>query len=176
MADGARQIVIQVEERCGNQARFLVDFCHESEYLAAVPELLGERQERRAARTATTAIEINQTSDVIRGPNETGSVRESELAGVVERSSVTKEVRSSSACERRAGNIPAELSCLRRRFLLTVHHALQRVSNPAGKAKQNALSSNLRNGRVIAATRTLLLSNSESMRLPLAPVRNARAL
>jgi hypothetical protein len=100
VADGAPWIAAQVEERFGNQARFLVDFYHVSEYLAAASELLGESKKRVWLKQQQRRLKANRTSEVIKELTKLEAIEKAKLAGVVERASTTKEEQPAIACKR----------------------------------------------------------------------------
>jgi hypothetical protein len=100
VADGATWIVAQVEERFGNQANFLVDFYHVSEYLAAASELLGEGKKAFWFKQQQRRLKANQTSDVIKELTKLEAIEKAKLENATKRSSATKEEQPASACRR----------------------------------------------------------------------------
>jgi hypothetical protein len=100
VADGAPWIVTQVEERFGNQATFLVDFYHVSEYLAAASALLGESKKDVWLKQQQQRLKDNQTSEVIKELTKLEAIEKAKLAGVAKTSSATKEEQPVSACKR----------------------------------------------------------------------------
>lgn len=100
VADGAPWIVAQVEERFGDQANFLVDFYHVSEYLAAASELLGEGKKVFWFKQQQRRLKANQTSLVIKELTKLEAIEKSKLANLSKRSRVSKEEQPASACRR----------------------------------------------------------------------------
>ena len=98
VADGAPWIVTQVEERFGNQANFLVDFYHVSEYLAAASELLGESKKDVRLKQQQRRLKDNRTSEVIKEITKLEAIEKVKLAGV--RSPATREEQPAGACKR----------------------------------------------------------------------------
>src|SRR5207237_864225 len=91
---------MQVEKRFGNQANFLVDFYHVSEYLAAASELLGESKKRAWLKQQQRRLKANRTSEVIKELNKLEVIEKAKLANVAKRSSVTREEQPASTCNR----------------------------------------------------------------------------
>jgi hypothetical protein len=100
VADGAPWIVMQVEKRFGNQANFLVDFYHVSEYLAAASELLGESKKRAWLKQQQRRLKANRTSEVIKELNKLEVIEKAKLASVAKTSMPTKEEQPASTCNR----------------------------------------------------------------------------
>jgi hypothetical protein len=100
VADGAPWIVMQIEERFGKQATFLVDFYHVSEYLAAASELLGESKKHGWLKQQQRRLKANRTSEVIKELNKLEAIEKAKLAGVAKQSSATREERPAGACKR----------------------------------------------------------------------------
>jgi len=100
VADGAPWIVAQVEERFGNQAKFLVDFYHVSEYLSAASELLGERKKAFWFKQQQRRLKANQTSEVIKELTKLEAIEKAKMANATKRTSTTKEQQPASACKR----------------------------------------------------------------------------
>ena len=100
VADGAPWIVAQVKERFGNQADFLVDFYHVSEYLAAASEWVGESKKVRWRKQQQRRLKANRTSAVIQELTQLEAIEKLKLAGVAERSSATKEEQPAGVCKR----------------------------------------------------------------------------
>src|SRR5262249_25749334 len=99
VADGAPWIVSQVEERFGDRAKFLVDFYHVSQYLAAASELLGENKKTFWLKQQQRRLKANQTSEVIKELMKLEEIEKAKLAGVSE-SLPTKEEQPAAACKR----------------------------------------------------------------------------
>jgi hypothetical protein len=100
VADGAPWIVMQVEERFENQATFLVDFYHVSEYLAAASELLGENKKVMWLKQQQRRLKANRTNEVIKEITKLEAIEKAKLARVSERFSATKEEQPASSCKR----------------------------------------------------------------------------
>jgi len=100
VADGAPWIVKQVEERFENQATFLVDFYHVSEYLAAASELLGESKKVIWLKRQQHRLKANRTNEVIKEITKLEAIEKAKLAVVTERSSPTKEEQLAGSCKR----------------------------------------------------------------------------
>jgi hypothetical protein len=100
VADGAPWIVSQVEERFGNQAKFLVDFYHVSEYLAAASALLDESKKNVWLKQQQRRLKANRTSEVIKELTKLEAIEKAKLTGVAKQSSATKEEQPASACRR----------------------------------------------------------------------------
>ena len=100
VADGAPWIVSQVEERFADQAKFLVDFYHVSEYLAAASELLGEGKKAFWFKQQQRRLKANQTSEVIKELTKLEAIEKAKLANATNRTSITKEEQPASACRR----------------------------------------------------------------------------
>lgn len=100
VADGAPWIVTQVEQRFGNQANFLVDFYHVSEYLAAASELLGESKKDMWRKQQQQRLKENRSSEVIKELTKLEAIEKAKLAGVAKTSSATKEEQPVGACKR----------------------------------------------------------------------------
>lgn len=100
VADGAPWIVAQVEQRFGNQANFLVDFYHVSEYLAAASALLGESKKEAWLKKQQRRLKDNRTSEVIKELTKLEAIEKATLSRVVERASATKEEQPAVACRR----------------------------------------------------------------------------
>lgn len=82
---------MQVEKRFGNQANFLMDFYHVSEYLAAASELLGESKKRTWLKQQQRRLKANRTSEVIKELNTLEVIEKAKLAGVANKPMPTKE-------------------------------------------------------------------------------------
>jgi hypothetical protein len=91
---------MQVEKRFGNQANFLVDFYHVSEYLAAASELLGESKKRAWLKQQQRRLKANKTSEVIKEITKLEGIEKLKLASVAERTLATKEEQPASTCNR----------------------------------------------------------------------------
>jgi hypothetical protein len=76
VADGAPWIVPQVEERFGNQAKFLVDFYHVSEYLSAASESLGKNKKALWLKRQQRSIESKSNKRSDKGSKKAGGDRE----------------------------------------------------------------------------------------------------
>lgn len=100
VADGAPWIVAQVEERFPDQAKFLVDFYHVSEYLSAASELLDENDKALWFKQQQRRLKANQTSEVIKELTKLEVIEKAKLATPIRRSSTTKEEQPASACKR----------------------------------------------------------------------------
>jgi len=100
VVDGAPWIVMQVKERFGTQAKCLMDFYHVSEYLAAASELLGDSKKREWLKEQQRRLKANRTSEVIKELTKFEAFEKAKLAGVVERSSGSKEEQPAAACKR----------------------------------------------------------------------------
>jgi hypothetical protein len=100
VADGAQWIVLQVEERFENQATFLVDFYHVSEYLAAASELLGESKKVPWLKQQQRRLKANRTNEVIKEITKLEAIEKLKLPAVAKRTSATKEERPASCCKR----------------------------------------------------------------------------
>jgi hypothetical protein len=100
VADGAPWIVSQVEDRFANQAKFLVDFYHVSEYLSAASELLDENKKALWFKRQQRRLKANQTSEVIKEVRKLEEIEKAKLSNASKRSSITKEDQPASACRR----------------------------------------------------------------------------
>jgi hypothetical protein len=100
VADGAPWIVAQVKERFAGQAKFLVDFYHVSEYLAAASELLGESKKAFWFKQQQRRLKANQTSEVIKELTKLEAIEKVKLANATKRTSATREEQPASACRR----------------------------------------------------------------------------
>jgi hypothetical protein len=100
VVDGAPWIVMQVKERFGTQAKCLMDFYHVSEYLAAASELLGDSKKREWLKEQQRRLKANRTSEVIKELTKLEAFEKAKLAGVVERSSGSKEEQPAATCKR----------------------------------------------------------------------------
>lgn len=100
VADGAPWIVKQVEERFENQATFLVDFYHVSEYLAAASELLGESKKVMWLKQQQRRLKANRTNEVIKEITQLEAIEKVKLAAVAKRTLATKEERPAGCCKR----------------------------------------------------------------------------
>ena len=100
VADGAPWIVIQVEERFENQATFLVDFYHVSEYLAAASELLSEDKKAFWFKQQQRRLKANRTEEVIKEITKLETIEKAKLAAVAERSPATREQQPAGTCKR----------------------------------------------------------------------------
>jgi hypothetical protein len=100
VADGAPWIVKQVEERFENQATFLVDFYHVSEYLAAASELLGESKKTFWLKQQQRRLKANKTNEVMKEITKLETIEKIKLAAAGERSSTTREQQPAGSCKR----------------------------------------------------------------------------
>jgi hypothetical protein len=100
VADGAPWIVAQVEERFENQANFLVDFFHVSEYLAAASELLGDSKKDVWLKQQQRRLKANRTSEVLKELTKLEVIEKAKQTGVAKQTVATKEEQPASACKR----------------------------------------------------------------------------
>jgi hypothetical protein len=100
VADGAPWIATQVEARFGNQANFLVDFYHVSEYLAAASVLLGENKKDFWFKQQQQRLKVNRTSDVINELTKLEAIEKARLVGVAQPALANKEDQPAAVCKR----------------------------------------------------------------------------
>jgi hypothetical protein len=100
VADGAPWIASQVEEQFGEQANFLIDFYHVSEYLASASELLGKENKPAWLAKQQRRLKANKTKDVLQDLVSLEAVEKANLASAGKTTSATKEEQPASTCRR----------------------------------------------------------------------------
>jgi len=100
VADGAPWIASQVDEQFGEQANFLIDFYHVSEYLAAASELLGENNKQAWLAKQQRRLKVNKTNDILRDLVELEALEKANLTRAGKTTSATKEEQPASTCRR----------------------------------------------------------------------------
>jgi hypothetical protein len=98
-ADGAPWIAAQVEERFRDQAKFLVDFYHVSEYLAAASELLGDNKKTFWLKQQQRRLKANRIDQVLNELTKLELVEKGKAIGK-QISTVTREEQPAAACKR----------------------------------------------------------------------------
>ncbi|MGH9944656.1 MAG: UPF0236 family transposase-like protein [Pyrinomonadaceae bacterium] len=89
VGDGARWIVAQVHQQFGAQGRYLVDFYHVSEYLAAAGDAIAKEHSRAWRKVQQAKLKENQVGEVL-----------AELARWREPAAVADEAAPVRRCER----------------------------------------------------------------------------
>jgi Uncharacterised protein family (UPF0236) len=100
VADGAPWIASQVDEQFGEQANFLIDFYHVSEYLAAASELLGENNKQGWFAKQQRRLKVNNTNDVLQDLVALEALEKANLTRAGKTTSATKEEQPASTCRR----------------------------------------------------------------------------
>jgi hypothetical protein len=100
VADGAPWIASQVEEQFGEQANFLIDFYHVSEYLAAASELLWEDNKQAWIGKQQRRLKASKTNDVLQDLLVLEEVEKANLTRAGKTTSATKEEQPASTCRR----------------------------------------------------------------------------
>jgi hypothetical protein len=98
VADGAPWIASQVKEQFGEQANFLIDFYHVSEYLAAASELLGKDNKHAWLGKQQRRLKASKTNDVLQDLVVLGAVEKANLTSSGK--TATKEEQPASTCRR----------------------------------------------------------------------------
>jgi hypothetical protein len=98
VADGAPWIAAQVEEQFKDQAKFLLDFYHASQHLAAASELLGEDKKRFWLKQQQRRLKANRIDQVL---NELAKLESIEQGAAVRvEGSTPREDQPAAACRR----------------------------------------------------------------------------
>jgi uncharacterized protein UPF0236 len=100
VADGAPWIACQVEEQFGEQANFLIDFYHVSEYLAAASELLGKDNKQAWLAKQQRRLKSSKTNDVLQELVSLEEVEKANLTSAGKTTSATKEEQPASTCRK----------------------------------------------------------------------------
>ena len=100
VADGAPWIACQVEEQFGEQANFLIDFYHVSEYLAAASELLGKDKKQAWLAKQQRRLKASKTNDVLQELVSLEEIEKANLTSAGKTMSATKEEQPASTCRR----------------------------------------------------------------------------
>jgi hypothetical protein len=100
VGDGAPWIVTQVKKRFGEQANYLIDFYHLSEYLAAAGDLLGDKTKVRWLKQQQRRMKANRINDVLAELGMLEAIQQPGESSVVGRLALAKQQQPASACKR----------------------------------------------------------------------------
>jgi uncharacterized protein UPF0236 len=100
VGDGASWIVTQIEKQFGQQANYLIDFYHVSEYLAAAGDFLGGKKKVRWLKKQQRRLKANRINDVLTELKMLEAIQQSGQSSMAARSGSAKAEQPATACTR----------------------------------------------------------------------------